>query len=354
VSNINLNPTQTATITVQLRLNATATVNATINNTVTLNYYYNNQNYTANSTVGFKVTGTSLPGTGGIELEQQPQSVATLPLLLAVGLALAGIFVFFLGLRARDSNPEWAGWISKIGLIVMAAGFAFGLIGWAVSRPTSQATVAMQPQGGPTPEVNLEWLHATEAPWENFPSTSPDELSSLPDYPIPTPTLENPPAAGEPEPDTSPVVRIRIPSIGVDTVVKYVPYDGQSWLISGLRNEVAWMGDTSWPGLGGNTGFAGHVTLGDGSNGPFRGLADLQPGELVIIYTEKNMYTYEVSAATVVEDEDLAVLKPSGKSEITLITCTEWDKDQNTYLKRLIVRSDLLGVDPVANQSRGN
>jgi len=36
----------------------------------------------------------------------------------------------------------------------------------------------------------------------------------------------------------------------MDTVVKYVPYDGLTWLIAGLQQEIAWMGDTSWPGLG--------------------------------------------------------------------------------------------------------
>ena len=114
------------------------------------------------------------------------------------------------------------------------------------------------------------------------------------------------------------------------------------------------MGDTSWPGLGGNTGLAGHVTLNDGSNGPFRTLPDLKVGELVVLYTEKNIYTYQVRESRMVEDEDLTVLKPSGKAEITLITCAEWDKIQNTYLKRLIVYSDLVSANPITLQDRGN
>jgi len=357
VTGTNLAPAATVTITIQCRVNSSATVNATINNTATLAYSFSGTNYSASDTVGFRVSGTSLPGTGGIELEQTPaQPVVWLPILMAVLIGFAGIAILFLGISSRSRGSEWAGWLSKTGAILLVAAFVFGIIGWAVNRSPSSTSVAVAGEAEPAAEeVNMDWLNATEAPWEDFPaSNANDELPALPDFPIPVPEIENPPAAGEPEPDTSPVVRIRIPSLGVDTVVKYVPYDGQSWLISGLKQEVAWMGDTSWPGLGGNTAFAGHVTLSDGSNGPFRTLADLGVGELVVLYTEKNAYTYKVRQSMIVEDEDLSVLKPSGNPEITLITCAEWDTDQQTYLKRFIVYSDLVSTNPITLQDRGN
>jgi len=319
-----------------------------------LTYSYNNQSYSTSSSDSFRVSGSVLPPTGGKEIEQEPAGLIALPIVLAFLLGVGGVVVLILGVRANRRQSEWAGWLSKTGAVLMIAALVFGTIGWAVNRnPDLPAQVAVNQADSPaTPEVNLDWLRATEAPWENFPAGQ--EPESLPDYPIPTPTLENAPAPGDPEPDTSPVNRIRIPALGVDTIVKYVPYDGQSWMIAGLKQEVAWMGDTSWPGLGGNTGFAGHVTLTDGSNGPFRTLPDLQSGELVILYTEKNVYTYQVRENKLVEDEDLTVLKPSGKPEITLITCAEWDKELQTYLKRVIVYADQVGVNPVTNQNRGN
>lgn len=357
VTAISLTPNQTATITVQCRVNSSATVNANISNTATLSYSFNNTNYTASSNASFKVTGTSLPPTGGMEIEQSSeQSAVILPVLLAVLLGLAGIATLILGSSARSRQSEWAGWFSKTGAILLFAALIFGVIGWAINRSSSQpASIAQSTEATAIPEVDMAWLSATEAPWENFPaSNSPDELDKLPDFPIPTPDVGNTAAPGEPIPDTSPVVRIRIPALGVDTVVKYVPYDGQSWAISGLKQEVAWMGDTSWPGLGGNTGFAGHVTLSDGSNGPFRTLPDLANGELVVLYTENNVYTYKVRELRVVEDEDLSILKPSGNPEITLITCTDWDPEQNTYLRRLVVYSDLVSTNPITLQDRGN
>ena len=354
VTGISLTPGQTATYTVLVRVNSSATVNATINNTATLTCTYNNVNCGGTSSDSFRVSGSVLPPTGGQEIEQEPAGLIALPIVLAFLLGVGGVVVLILGVRANRRQSEWAGWLSKTGAVLMIAALVFGTIGWAVNRnPDLPAQVAVNQADSPaTPEVNLDWLRATEAPWENFPAGQ--EPESLPDYPIPTPTLENAPAPGDPEPDTSPVNRIRIPALGVDTIVKYVPYDGQSWMIAGLKQEVAWMGDTSWPGLGGNTGFAGHVTLTDGSNGPFRTLPDLQSGELVILYTEKNVYTYQVRENKLVEDEDLTVLKPSGKPEITLITCAEWDKELQTYLKRVIVYADQVGVNPVTNQNRGN
>jgi LPXTG-site transpeptidase (sortase) family protein len=113
------------------------------------------------------------------------------------------------------------------------------------------------------------------------------------------------------------------------------------------------MGETSWPGLGENTGFAGHVTLTDGSDGPFRKLGDLKAGDVVVLFTEQNIYTYRVRQQAVVEDIDMSVLDAGDKSSITLITCTNWSKDLKIYLQRLIVLADLEKVEPL-QQARVN
>ena len=87
------------------------------------------------------------------------------------------------------------------------------------------------------------------------------------------------------------MVRIVIPGILLDTEVKSVPYDGDSWMISGLREEIAWMGNTSWPGLGSNTGFAGHVTVAGLGDGPFRHLDELQSGGIgTLVYRKEYIY----------------------------------------------------------------
>jgi len=122
----------------------------------------------------------------------------------------------------------------------------------------------------------------------------------LPDYPIPTPYIPAGLNIDGKLPDTSPTTRIEIPTLDLDTIVKYVPFDGFAWLIKGLRSEVVWMGNTSWSGLGDNTSLFAHVTLGDGNDGPFKHLEDLKDDESVKLYTEQNVYTYKVHDREVV------------------------------------------------------
>jgi sortase A len=112
------------------------------------------------------------------------------------------------------------------------------------------------------------------------------------------------------------------------------------------------MGDTSWPGLGSNTALAGHVTLRNGADGPFRYLETLKRGASLTVFTEKFIYTYQVQELKVVNDSDMSVVKPSDQSILTLITCTGWDNALGHYIKRLIVVADLVDTQPIV--IRGN
>ena len=184
-----------------------------------------------------------------------------------------------------------------------------------------------------------------------MPPSQMDDLAALPDFPIPTPTV---PASADESVDQSAVTRIILPSIGIDTVVKYVPFDGITWLIAGLQQEVAWMGDTSWPGLGSNTALAGHVSLRSGADGPFRYLERLEADDQVKVYTEENIYTYRVREKKLVEETDLSVVEATDGSQLTLITCASWDPQIRYYVQRLIVTADLEKVEPLRSDQQGN
>ncbi len=107
------------------------------------------------------------------------------------------------------------------------------------------------------------------------------------------------------------------------------------------------MGNTSWPGLGGNTGLAGHVTVAGMGDGPFRHLDELPNGELVLLYTEKNIYTYQVRESKVTDDGDMSVTYPSDNPQISMITCVDWDQETHSYLNRLVVIADLVRTEPI-------
>lgn len=107
------------------------------------------------------------------------------------------------------------------------------------------------------------------------------------------------------------------------------------------------MGNTSWPGIGGNTAFAGHVTVAGMGDGPFRHLDELPVGEIVLLYTERSIYTYQVRESRVTDDQDMSVILPTDNPQISLITCIDWDDETDTYLKRLVVIADLVRSEPI-------
>ncbi len=240
-----------------------------------------------------------------------------------------------------------------VGTLLVILGFVLSSITYGLFSPKGDlASYSMTPTYNPEIAQALPAAPSTTPlPWMPASAFStPDSvipIVTLPDYPIPTPDITVTPIPGQAEPDTSPVVRIVIPAMLLDTVVKYVPFDGDTWLITGLRQEVAWMGDTSWPGLGGNTGLAGHVTVAGIGDGPFRHLDELPAGELVLLYTEENIYTYQVREKRVTDAGDMSVILPSTNPQISLITCIDWDTELKTYLNRLVVIADLVRTDPI-------
>jgi LPXTG-site transpeptidase (sortase) family protein len=353
-----LNPGESVKVTISLRVNSTATTNVTLSTYATVYGSYGSVTYTINSSsVTYVVEATStLPNTGGLPDEPPPAGLYWPLILGAALLAIMGLAALGYSAWAKSHNPEWSTWFLSTGLILCGVAVAFGLAAWGLSTyATAQNRSLASIPGGASPtsspvgrfipqDVGDTWLPGDATP----------EPETLPDYPIPTPTIQVTPGPNDKPPDISPANRIVIPNLNVDTVVKYVPYDGLTWLIGGLKQEVAWMGNTSWPGLGSNTALAGHVTLRTGDEGPFRNLADLMVGDEVTVYTDLNVYTYRVREKQAVDGQDLSVINPSKDPQITLITCTDWDPKQKIYVNRLIVYADLVEVKPFITPQQGN
>jgi LPXTG-site transpeptidase (sortase) family protein len=350
-----LNPNQTVTIVISTVVNnfATATTIQTHNSVMIFTFAGISQSKSSN-VVSFRIlVGPQQGGTGGIEPDYPSSSTKNdtnsstfIPALL-VGflLFLAGLFALGYSGRIHSSRSQWSGWYQRIGLLLLFSGVIFALGGFLLSKAGNQSTILTNLPDGMVTEtakvVNYSLTpEAAIIPW-------PDTLDKLPDFPIPSPTVVITPGPDGEKPDISAVTRLIIPAIGVDNIVKYVPFDGQTWMIAGLKEEIAWMGNTSWPGLGSNTGLSGHVTLRDGSDGPFRNLVDLENGDQVVIYTEEKIYTYQVNQKFIIEDSDLSVLLPSDAPRVTLITCTDWNKELKIYLKRLIVVAELVETKPI-------
>jgi LPXTG-site transpeptidase (sortase) family protein len=361
-----LNPNESLTITIITRVNSSARSNQTLGNSAAMTYSYGgvNRSRTSNSVTIRIIASTTLPDTGFAPLSppQEPGSGGwfTPALIIAGLLGTAGLSLLVYSLRARDRRPEWyaewSGWNFRTSALLVTVSLVFILAAWGLRQGRGGSSGLQNPQGASTQGQQIGYPNFTpdislEDDWSNL--HDPYALESLPDYPVPTPPAQA--TQGEEQAkDTSAVTRIVIPILGVDTVVKYVPFDGLTWLIAGLRQEVAWLGDTSWPGLGSNTVLAGHVILNNGGHGPFRYLEDLSQGDEIYLYTQKNVYTYRVLALSQVEDTDTSVIQPSQDSRLTLITCTDWDNENRYYLKRLVATTKFIDSQPIFEQKQGN
>jgi LPXTG-site transpeptidase (sortase) family protein len=351
-------PNENVTITIYMTVNSTVSTTQTLTNYATVYFTHGDTSLSQNSnSVSYRVIGSSsLPGTGGLPgqvRDNQAHSMAGFwaAAVSAAILLFGGLIAAIYGLRLKQDQPEWAAWSVRIGSLLFVVGIMFSVIAWGLLNISGYPDKGKGEMVVSQPISNGVETQDVIQPATQVPGLSFQDYKTLPDYPVPTPKTTQ--AANLEKPaDLSSPVRLLIPSLGVDAIIKYVPYDGFSWLISGLQNEIAWMGDTSWPGLGSNTALAGHVTLRNGADGPFRYLETLKRGASLTVFTEKFIYTYQVQELKVVNDSDMSVVKPSDQSILTLITCTAWDNALGHYIKRLIVIADLVDTQPIV--IRGN
>jgi LPXTG-site transpeptidase (sortase) family protein len=361
-----LNPDETVTITINAKVN-TGAITQNLTNTGMVTY---DVNKSLTKSVDYKLVGSALPGTGELPIEPQERAGPDLSLLfLSISFGLGAIFAIWYGFWARANKLAGVKWYFGIGILLIAAALVTGLAGGGVLQPGKKSQPAPIARADtpvaidyPTPEMlgGFEIAPAFEptalaGKLPVYRHTTAEPLATLPSYPIPTPIIGATPEYITETLDTSPIVRLVIPTLEVDAVVKYVPWDTtlETWMITGLRQEIAWLGGSSWPGLGSNTVLAGHVTIRDYGNGPFRFLDQLEAGDEITAYTYTKAYKYRVREATIVAESDLWVTEPTKNPQLTLITCTDWNRDLQLYLKRLIIFADLVRSDPIST-SAGN
>lgn len=111
-----------------------------------------------------------------------------------------------------------------------------------------------------------------------------------------------------------------------------------TWETRHLGDSVGHLVGTSWlDDPGGNIVLAGHVESYTGAPGPFAHLFEAKLGDLVILREGTREEHYQVTQIERVDPYDVSWLAQDGYRRITLITCTDWDSSQNTYLGRLVV-----------------
>lgn len=139
--------------------------------------------------------------------------------------------------------------------------------------------------------------------------------------------------------------RIVIPSLKVNANLISKSYSQLTWDLTDLEQDVAVLEDLPQGQPENNILLAGHITVYNGSNGPFRYLWKLEPGQLIVLYDDQFKHTYAVRDQVQVYPDETSVLEDTPEQQLTLITCSTWDEETLTYLRRLVIFADLVQVE---------
>ncbi len=139
-----------------------------------------------------------------------------------------------------------------------------------------------------------------------------------------------------------PATRLVVPSLGVDAPVVLIGLRDGMWPVGHLSQEIGHLQGTASPGDVSNVVMAGHVTLAQGDDGPFRNLMQLKRSDEIWVYVGDEMHRYLVEYVRVVSPENVEVTFPTQEPKLTLITCANWNQALHVYDERIVAVASLV------------
>jgi LPXTG-site transpeptidase (sortase) family protein len=207
-----------------------------------------------------------------------------------------------------------------IGAFLFSAGFILvSILSVRFAREEVDARVAQR----------AGYLVIASTPAFGLPPTTP--LPTVTPTPVPTAT-----------PLPLPAIRVSIPAIGVNSIIRET-YPTTITFWTGEQQDV-WApvpfavghpDSSGYPGEGTNIALLGHNNI-DGA--VFLRLAELLPGDSVILYTEDSEFHYQVQSTMIIpfwgnESDAMTLLQsylgPQSSERVTLISC--WPYTSNTH-----------------------
>ncbi|MBI5951341.1 MAG: PD40 domain-containing protein [Chloroflexi bacterium] len=139
---------------------------------------------------------------------------------------------------------------------------------------------------------------------------------------------------------------LEIPSQKIKANIVGVPQSKNVWDVKWLGQDAGWLNGTAFPTWGGNSVITAHVMGADGLPGPFAKLQDLQYGEQIIVHLSGQQYIFEVRNKQLVRPDSIAFALEhlEDASYLTLVTCSGYNEESNTYSFRRLVRAVLVEV----------
>jgi sortase A len=182
------------------------------------------------------------------------------------------------------------------------------------------SSALVQPTLTPTPLIEAVVLPSGHTPPDAEGGAQPND-SEIPEHLRPIVQA----MASLPVPTSSPeqTVRIQIPGINVDAPV--VQGDGWEQLKKGVAQHLG----TPNPGQEGNIVLSAHNDI---YGEIFRDLDQLEPGDVVTLYTNQRLYKYVVSETKIVEPTEVSVMSPTTAPVLTLISCYPYLVDDQRFV----------------------
>lgn len=183
-----------------------------------------------------------------------------------------------------------------------------------------------QPTLTPTPLIKAVVLPGGHTP-PNSPGGSRPNIEEIPSHlrPVVQSYWEIP----VPTPGPNHAIRLQIPKINKDVPV--VEGDGPEQLKKGVGHYIY----SANPGEDGNVVLSAHNDI---HGEIFRDLDQLEEGDLVILFSARQSYTYAVQSVLIVEPSQVEYLESRGDPVVTLISCYPYMVDN----KRIIVIANLI------------
>lgn len=263
--------------------------------------------------------------------------------------SLYGSAVFEDEAEEEESGLKWR-WVANKFLLFLEIGAVIGLIAvafivWSTARELNQEIAVVQqaqsesvalPTAAATPVIGVVVLPSGHKPPVNGRPPEPGEAGDIPAHLLPIIDAYVPPPIPTPGPEQA--RRVQIPAIGVDKPI----VQGDDW--QQLKKGVGQHIGSGLPGKPGNLVLSAHNDI---YGEIFRELDKLEPGDEIIVSTERRSYTYVVRDLDVVGPTDVWVMGATDHSSTTLISCYPYLVNN----KRIVVYADLAATGPLPGRS---
>lgn len=145
--------------------------------------------------------------------------------------------------------------------------------------------------------------------------------------------------AAEPAKLASVSMKLEIPQFNVMSDIVQVPFMGENWVVSDLRDEAGLLEGFDLPGEGISL-IAGHNHLGSDQVGPFIAIGSLKYGDRIFVHREGNpLMIFEIYENRLLAPNDFATIEElvSGQSAVIVLVTCENETTEGTYSDRRVV-----------------